>query len=149
LNFCHLLKLGIKEISVNYALGRHWPKEKIKKFLSQLDLIKHNFSPLLTRKIIRLNNIESRLEPAILNNEIMIDTDGKVYLLTDWFFENEVKNKIVALGKIRDFRNLNDIFISNFKTLYQMLKIYPQQEIRKIIFNNIEIGNVIKEYFEK
>lgn len=147
-NLGHLLRLRIREISVNYALGLNWPQKRIKKFLSQLDLIRRELSPFLTKKIIKLSNTESRLEPAILNNEIMIDTDGGVYLLTDWFFEKETKNKIKALGKLEEFRNFNDIFISNFQTLYRMLKIYPQSKIRKIIFNNIEIGNEIKKYFK-
>jgi radical SAM superfamily enzyme YgiQ (UPF0313 family) len=147
-NFNHLLKLGIREISINYALGLNWPKKKIKKFLSQLDLIKNRFSLFLTKKIIKLSNAESRLEPAILNDEIMIDTDGGVYLLTDWFFEKKARNGIRTLGKLKEFRNLNDIFISNFQTLYRLLQIYPQPKIRKTIFNNIEIGNTIKKYFK-
>jgi len=149
LNFCHLLKLGIRRICINYALGQYWTKEKIRQFLKQLNLIRQRFFVLINKKIIHLNNIENRIEPAVLSNEIMIDVDGEVYLLTDWLFEKKARNKISPMGKIKDFPSINDIPITKSNTLYRMIKIYPQKGIRKIIFNNIQIGNIINEYFKK
>lgn len=147
-NFYHLLKLGFTKIGINYALGLMWEKEERSEFFRQLDLVKKRFHPFIKKGMIKLSNLESRVEPAILNSEIMIDTDGKVHLLTDWLFERKMKNKAPSLGRVGDFKSLNDIFLSRFRVLNRLLEYSPSTQVRKVIFNNIEMGDLVKEYFK-
>lgn len=147
-NFYHLLRLGFMKIGINYALGLAWEKEERSEFFRQLDSIKERFYPFIEKGIIKLSNLQSRVEPAILNSEIMIDTDGKVHLLTDWLFERKMKKKVPSLGRVDDFKNLNGIFLSRFRVLHRLLEYCPSTEIRKIIFNNIEMGDSVREYFK-
>jgi hypothetical protein len=148
-NFYHLLKLGFRKIGINYALGLFWRQDSIREFFQQLDLIRSRFAPFIERGLIRLSNLESRVEPAILNSEIMVDADGEVHLLTDWLFEKESKKNLPCLGRIEDFKSLNGIFLSKFRVLHRLLECYSSRRIQKIIFNNIEMGNLVKEYFAK
>lgn len=148
-NFCHLLRLGFRQIGINYAFGSIWEKGKQEEFLRQLNLIKNNFYPYIERGIIKLSNLNSRIEPAILNNEIMVDVDGRVYYLTDWLFEKETKKAIPPVGQIDDFRNLNDILVTKFCALNRLFEHYPSPRIKSIIVNNIDMGNSVKEYFER
>ncbi|MDD5067161.1 MAG: cobalamin-dependent protein [bacterium] len=147
-NFSHLLQLGIREVSINYAMAWHWSRKKTGEFLSQLEYIRRKFSGLLKKGAVRLSNLESRTEPAILNNEIMVDTDGMVYLLTDWLFEKRTGKKVRPLGDVTAFQDLNQVPTGEFHALYRMLKIYQDPDIRKIIFNNLEIGNSVKDHFK-
>ncbi|MBC8358953.1 MAG: radical SAM protein [Candidatus Aminicenantes bacterium] len=147
-NFYHLLRLGFRKIGINYALGLPWGQGERREFFCQLDLIKARFRLFIEKGLIKLSNLESRVEPAILNSEIMIDTDGKVHFLTDWLFERKMKKKVPSLGQVDDFKNLNDIFLSRFRMLHRLLEYCPSTEIRKIIFNNIEMGDSVREHFK-
>ena len=146
-NFYHLLKLGFRKIGINYALGLPWKDNDRKEFFYQMDLIKKRFYPHIKRGIIKLNNLESRVEPAILNSEIMVDVNGDVHLLTDWLFESRTKIIAPPLGRIGRIDDINDIFLSRFKVLYGLLKYCPSSQVKKVIFNNIHMGSLVKEYF--
>jgi len=148
-NFYHILKLGFRRIGVNYALCSMWEEDARREFFRQFNLIRRTLHPYIKNGAIRLSNLESRVEPAILNSEIMINVDGKVHLLTDWLFEREVRKKAPPLGEIKDFKNINEIFLTRFRTLSRLFKYQASPEIKEVIFNNIEMGNLAKSYFEE
>lgn len=148
-NFYHLLKLGFRKIGINYALGLFWQIRERKSFFRQLDLIKKRFYPFLSKNMIKLGNLESRNEPAILNSEIMVNTDGRVYFLTDWLFERKLKKTIPPLGQVSSIKNINGIFLSRFRALRRLFTYYPSSEIKNIVLDNIDMGNETKSYFSK
>lgn len=147
-NFSHLLELGLRKIGINYSLCAFWPQAHIEIFLNQLQSIKDGYHDLIFQNDISLTNLNSRMEPAILNSEIMVDTDGKVYFLSDWLFEKQTRKKIKALGHINDFYNFNDIIFSNFLVLRRLIDNYPYEEIKNIILNNIYFGNLVDKFFK-
>jgi len=147
-NFYHLLKLGFRRIGINYALGLIWNEMMQKEFFGQLDLIKKKYRPFIDRGIIKLTNLASRNEPAILNSEIMVDVDGKTYFLTDLLFERDAGKKIIALGELGDLKSLNEIPLTKFRTLNRLFDCYTSCSTRQIIVNNIVTGNLVRDYFE-
>lgn len=147
-NFYHLLRLGFRNIGINYALGLSWEEDDRRQFFRQLDLIKARFRPAIEKGLLKLSNLESRVEPAILNSEIMVDTDGKVNFLTDWLFERKMVKKAPSLGQVNCFKNLNDIFLSRFRVLHRLLECSHSKKIKSTIFNNIDMGDSVKEYFK-
>ncbi|MFA5117068.1 MAG: radical SAM protein, partial [Candidatus Omnitrophota bacterium] len=147
-NFYHLLKLGFRNIGINYALGLSWNEKQRDELFRQLDMIRSRFYPHIKKGLIRLSNLESRVEPSILNSEIMVDVNGEVHLLTDWLFETQMKVRAPALGKIGGFRALDDIFLGRFRTLERLLKYCPSPRIKKAIFNNIDMGKAMEAYFK-
>ncbi len=146
-NFCHLLEAGFRQIGINYSLGTHWDRRDREEFFDQMEIIKKRLGNYIKKGVIKLGNLDSRLEPAILNGEIMVDTTGKVYLLSDWLFEKRVKEKAPSLGGLDTFDNLNDIFLSRYRSLSRLFEFYNSDSIQDVIINNIEMGNLTKEYF--
>jgi len=148
-NYIHLLRLGFRQVGINYALGWFWDEVSQKEFISQIESIRKKFYRFFQTKTLRLNNLESREEPAILNSEIMVDTDGKVYLLTDLLFEKYRGYNPFYLADLENLKSIDEVFISKFNVLYRILQFTPSSEMKKIIFNNIDMGEKIKEYFER
>jgi radical SAM superfamily enzyme YgiQ (UPF0313 family) len=148
-NFYHLLKLGFRNIGINYGLGLWWEEKERDEFFRQLDLVKGRFYPLVAGGLINLMNLGPRNEPAILNSEVMVDTDGEVHLLTDWLFETKMKTKAPSLGRVADLKDLNGMPLSRFRTLQRLLEYCPSPRTEKVILNNIEMGNAARAYFKE
>ncbi len=146
-NFFHLTRLGFKDIGINYAIGALWTEPLQRVFFEQLGLLKKKGKIYFEKGDLRLNNLGSRTEPAILNSEIMVDVDGQIRFLTDWLFEKDRKSEIPAQGKVGEARNLEDIFFSPAITLYRLLQYNRSPVIRDIIINNVEMGLSTKRYF--
>ena len=146
-NFENLLRLGFRQIGINYALGSIWRPGQRNVFFRQLDLVLGSFGPFIRKGAIRLSNLGSRAEPAILNSEIMADTDGSVHLLTDWLFERTCRVKTERLGWVRDMKIMNEIFISKFGALYRLFSQHKSKALRRLIVNNVEMGGLAKQYF--
>ena len=146
-NFEHLLKLGFRNLGINYALCSIWTDKKRKNFFRQLDLIWKKYNPYFKKGLVNLSNLGSRDEPAIINSEIMINGDGKVHFLTDWLFERGKQKKVPALGSVEDIKDINNVSMTPFMILDRLLA-YHTHEQRKIIINNIEMGNMAGKYFE-
>ncbi|MFA5118078.1 MAG: radical SAM protein [Candidatus Omnitrophota bacterium] len=147
-NFYHLLTLGIRNIGINYSLGTSWDKGARSIFFRELRVIEKKAGRYIKKGIVQLSNKGPRLEPAILNAEIMVDCDGKIYFLTDLLFENRTTRAIPPVTTIRDCRDINDIAMSRFLALYHLLSYYQDEQINKVILNNITMGRLTGEYFK-
>jgi sulfatase maturation enzyme AslB (radical SAM superfamily)/radical SAM superfamily enzyme YgiQ (UPF0313 family) len=143
-NFSHIIDLGAGRVGINYALGLYWSDGEVKEFTHQLDLIRRKFSKQLGQKKLFLNNLDHRNEPAILNGELLVNPDGTYNFLSDWFFAKESGKKIPPLGHLALARNINDIFMTKFHLLRRLFK-WRGGAFRKIIMNNIEMGEKIKK----
>lgn len=146
-NFCHVVQLGVRNIGINYALCSFWSKPQRVEFFRQLGLIKKNFGRHIAKGILNLGNLGMRDEPAVLNSEIMVNCDGRIYFLTDWLFEKQKKKNVPSLGEMKDFVSIDDIFMSKFRILSRLFEYHSARQ-RGIILNNIEMGYIIKRYFE-
>jgi len=148
-NFCHLLKLGFRQIGINYALCTYWDERSSKELLRQLDLIRRRFFLHIKCGKVRLSNLESRLEPAILNCEIMVDVDGRLFFLTDGLFEQKRRKSIPALGRIQDIKSLDEIFITRFRIAQRLLEYNPSPKTKGLIVNNIAMGELVGKFFKE
>jgi sulfatase maturation enzyme AslB (radical SAM superfamily) len=148
-NFYHLLTLGIRNIGINYSLGTFWDKDAQKIFFRELGIIEKKAGRYIKKGIVRLSNKGPRIEPAVLNAEIMVDCDGKVYFLTDLLFENKAKRAVPPLTTVNDCSHIDDIVISRFLILYHLFNYYPDEQIKKVIINNIAMGRLTGDYFKK
>lgn len=148
-NFCHLLRLGFRNIGINYALCDYWNQKDKNIFLNQLNLIKIKFGSYLKKNLISLFNFQTREEPTILNSEIMVDTDGSLHLSTDWLFGKKKSKFLPALGNILTARNFNHIFMTKFHILKRLLDHHKDSTTRKIIINNIEMGNCVQNFLNQ
>jgi len=146
-NFTHLLKLGFCNVGINYALCSFWQDKPRNEFFRQTDKIIKEFSPYLKSGKIKLSNLGSRSEPAVLNNEIMVNSDGGVYFLSDWLFEKSGNTHILPLGKVGKFKKISELSFAKPLQLLRMLD-YHNFHQRKVIFNNIEMGMVADHYFK-
>jgi len=146
-NFNHLLKLGFSNIGINYALCSLWQDKPQGEFFRQTDKIINEFAPYLKSGKIKLSNLGSRSEPAVLNNEIMVNSDGKVYCLSDWLFEKSGHTNILPLGKVGGFKSISELSFAKPLQLLRMLDGHNLYQ-RKIIFNNIEMGMIADNYFK-
>jgi len=146
-NFYHLLRLGIRNIGINYALCSYWRPTDVKSFITQCELIFEEIRPFLKNARLRLTNLGSRDEPAILNSEVMVDTDGTVHLLTDWLFEKIDATKVPPLGSLGGLKALKEIQFTKTQTLIRMLRFAPRH--KDIIFNNVETGYRVSEALHK
>ncbi len=146
-NFRHLLKLGFRNIGINYALCSFWKEAPRRDFFRQTDKIIKNLFPYIKSGNIRLSNFGSRSEPAVLNNEVLVNCDGKVHFLTDWLFEKTTGSRIPALGRIDDFGSLNEVTLPKSLNLLRMMDYHNQRQ-REIILNNIEMGIIADNFFK-
>ncbi|MFA6217194.1 MAG: radical SAM protein [Candidatus Omnitrophota bacterium] len=148
-NFYHLLTLGIRNIGINYSLGTIWDEASRKIFFRELDIIQKKAGRFIKKGIVRLSNGGSRVEPAVLNAEIMVDCDGSIYFLTDLLFENKTKSRLPPVTTIAACRDINDIVISKFLILYHLLNYYQDTHSKEVILNNITMGKLTGAYFKK
>lgn len=148
-NITHLIKLGIREIGINYALGSSWDEQSQREFFRQLSLVYKSYFLPIREGQLRLNNLFSRSEPAMLNTEIMVDCDGRIFLLTDALFENRVKKTITAISQLDKLTKLSDIFVTRFIVLKRLLDQHRTLKLRSVIFNNIEMGQRVGKLFQK
>ncbi|HAJ56635.1 MAG TPA: hypothetical protein DCL35_02570 [Candidatus Omnitrophica bacterium] len=146
-NFTHLIELGFRDIGINYALGADWTSASRSIFFKQLDRIRSAYFSCPQACRVRLNNLGSRLEPAILNTEIMADTDGSLHLLTDWLFEKDGGRAAPRLSNVRVAGDFDDFYFSNAAILHRLLR-YNTPRVKNIILNNIRMGYETGAYFK-
>lgn len=147
-NLCHLIELGFTDIGVNYALGSIWTTPVRHEFFRQLEMLKMAGATQIAEGRLRLNNLRTRNEPAILNSEVMVDVSGKVRFLTDCLFEKDNTARIPIQGMVSDITSFDEIFISPAIVLHRLLKYNNTPKKRRVIFNNIEMGSYAKQYFD-
>jgi sulfatase maturation enzyme AslB (radical SAM superfamily) len=144
-NFIHLVDLGFRNIHINYAFGTYWDKESLDKFFAMLDRIKARYGKEISSGKIKLGNMTTRKEPAMLNSEIMVDTDGSIHLLSEWVFERFVsRDENLSISHINKINSFSDIVFTDFISHYTLSKRYTRENprLRRIVLNNIEVGHV-------
>jgi sulfatase maturation enzyme AslB (radical SAM superfamily) len=152
-NFNHLIKLGFSNIEINYAIGKYWCREKRQVFREQFKKINdQHYQHLAKRKLI-WGNIRGRLEPAILNAELMVDVDGSIHLLSEFQFDQDLATAGAPFnfGDISQIKDISQLYYNRFYNYYTINKMYAQnnKELRKIIHNNIIMGVEVKKLIKK
>jgi sulfatase maturation enzyme AslB (radical SAM superfamily) len=148
-NFSHLIHLGFRDVSINYALCSYWSRNSFLELIFQLERIKRVWMPYIKKGVIRLGNLQSRQEPAIFNTELLVDVDGQIRFLTDELFQNSRTKQIPSLGLIEKFKKLDEIPFTKIKSVERLFYYNRKKKIIRIILNNIEIGEALGKYFDE
>ncbi len=151
-NFRHIRSFGFSNIHINYAFGVEWEEEELEVFFSELERIRKEYSEELSSGRIHLGNLETRVEPAIINSELMVDWDGSIHLMTEWIFENsKVNDRDLNVGHISRIGSFSDLYFDDFMSYWVLSKKYTRENVgmKKIILNNMDVGRRCKELFSR
>lgn len=141
-NFLSLVKSGFEKLQINYALGVFWDQPAIRALFSQtakiIEFIREN------KGVEFINLGPVRREPVVLNAELTVDCDAKIYLESGICLEEDfaaMKNKFKVADAYRA-KDINFLTTSQFQNFYNLSKVYGQVNplFRKIIVNNIILG---------
>lgn len=151
-NFEHLLSLGISTVDINYALGAIWDNKSIARFFKELGMLCVDHSGSLKSGKLELGNLGRRSEPALLNTEIMIDTDGSIHSMSEWLFESAAASRRppFPMGDVFRLNSLDSICLGRFHSYYTLMKMYGHiPKIRRVVLNNVNMGVLTSRFLEK
>jgi sulfatase maturation enzyme AslB (radical SAM superfamily) len=151
-NFRHIRSFGFTNIHINYAFGVEWEEEELEMLFSELERIRKEYSEDLLSGRIHLGNLETRVEPAIINSELMVEWDGSIHLMTEWIFENsKVNDRDLNVGHIANIESFSDLYFDGFMSYWVLSKKYTRENagMKKIILNNMDVGRRCAEFFSR
>lgn len=150
-NFEHLLDLGARSIDISYAIGGVWSPEDADAFFAQVrTVLERHAGPIASGEIV-LGNAAKRVEPTLLNSELMVDTDGSLHQMSEWMFETTAPTGPAPfpLGRVEDARDMNALSWSRFRAHYTLLRMHGgDPAVRAAVLNNIEFGLRAGRFFE-
>ncbi len=141
--FAHAMEIGVRSIDVNYAIGREWTPSAAESFGGALREIVHTWRPQLLDRTLELGNLSSRVEPAVLNAEWMVDVDGSLHLMTEWALESSRPLPAVAgRGRVQDVRCWDQLYAGRFHGYLALLQAYSWRDeaLRRVLHNNVGMG---------
>jgi sulfatase maturation enzyme AslB (radical SAM superfamily) len=145
--FQHALDLGVRSIDVNYAIGRRWDDASLGAYLDALEDIVEDHAERLRSAEIELGNLTSRVEPAVLNAEWMVETDGSVHLMTEWALESRRPEgaEDLSFGNVRALGSWDDLYAGRFHAYHALLRTYAWRsgEMRSVLHNNVYAGRIV------
>ena len=140
-------------MQINYSLGFYWDPAEINELLKQLGRIMSFMKENKELGIELINLQRTRKEPVVLNAELTVDCDGTIYRESGICLEEDflkMKNSFKVAG-ISGVRDINTCSTTRFSNLYHLVRVYAEKypEFRKIIINNIELGNFVNKFLKK
>ncbi|MCD4761503.1 radical SAM protein, partial [bacterium] len=150
-SFHHVIEVGFNKIEVNYAIGSFWKEDASHEFFKQMDKIISCYEKKLISGEIEFGNMKKRDEPAAVNSAFLIDTDGSIRPLNEFLYK--VEKTAATPYKIKtvfDYDSFDDLYMNKFTVYYSLVKMFGDKDenIRKILNNNIEMGIKAKKYFK-
>ncbi len=147
-NFLSLVNTGFEKLQINYALGVFWDKKAGGILFSQTARIAEFVKKHKNIEFINLSTM--RREPVVLNAELTVDCDGKIYLESGICLEEDfaaMKDKFMV-ADIDTAGDINFLSTSPFHNFYNLSQVYGQANplFRKIIINNIILGKKYSEF---
>jgi uncharacterized Fe-S cluster-containing radical SAM superfamily protein len=150
-NFEHVLSTGVRNVDINYSIGRFWTRPALRTFLSQIAAILERHRGLIDSGRLCIGNLDRRVEPSILNAEWIVDTDGSIHMMTEWVFQTtfEDDGRTPLFGNVLDGTPWGEMYADRFQAYLTLLECagWRDAKLRKIIHNNIEVGRRVKEFF--
>jgi len=149
-NFDHLLHLGARRVDISYAIGGLWSREDEAVFFAQLETILKRHRAALASGKIYLGNARKRVEPTILNSELMVDVDGGLHQMSEWMFETTpaAGTAPFPLGTVHDAPDINALTWSRFRSYYTLVRLHDgRPKVRAALLNNIAFGLRVGKFF--
>jgi sulfatase maturation enzyme AslB (radical SAM superfamily) len=142
-SICFLRTHAVERIQLCYQTGIRWLKDEKDRLINELAKIR-----ALPASSSFLMNFTNHCEPTMLSQEILVDTDGKMYFDAAIFMEK-------TFPELRKYYFLGDVFQeqhidSFFKTKYSLYKIFNKAcslKQRDILDNNIDLGITLDDFF--
>lgn len=142
-NLDFLKSIKVKKVQLCYQCGIIWPEEKTQVLIEELKKFSNKYSGSDF-----LMNFTNNCEPTMLSQEVLVDTDGKVYFDAAIFMEKvfpRLKNSyfVNEIDKIECI----DYFYRTKKELYQKFENACVGHQKDILSNNINLGLKLDSFF--
>jgi len=149
-NFEHLLDIGVRSVDLSYAIGAVWSAADEAVFFAQVERLLTRHARALESGEIRLGNASQRVEPTILNSELMVDPDGSLHQMTEWMFETTPATMPAPfpVGTLDSVKDINALRWSRFHAYYTLVRMYEgNAKVQAAILNNISFGLRVGKFF--
>ncbi len=143
-NLAFLKNLKIKKVQLCYRCGIYWTKVKREKLVSEINNFFRKYKDNLF-----LMNFRNSCEPTMLSQEIIVDTDEKLYFDGAIFMENKFPDlrKHYLLGRLEEITNIDALYNSKSELYLRFKRACSNKEERKIFSNNINLGLKLDNFF--
>jgi uncharacterized Fe-S cluster-containing radical SAM superfamily protein len=152
-SFDHVVSTGVGSVDINYAIGSLWTRGALDVFLDEIEGLLGRHGDAIASGRLALGNLGRRVEPAILNAERMVDTDGTLHLMTEWAFQTSFPEGggTPSFGSVMDPGGLAGIIADRFHAYLTLLENagWRDAATRRIVHNNIEVGRRVGEWFSR
>jgi sulfatase maturation enzyme AslB (radical SAM superfamily) len=134
-----LAALGHRRIQLNYALGRRWTEENQILLRASLERAAESARGLGVEFV---NATARRREPVVLNSELTVDCDGRVFRETGICLEEDFQDMKARFG-VTDARTaglFESYGTTPFDNLALLASAYGRGPLREILLSNLELG---------
>lgn len=149
-SFEHALEIGVRSVDINYAIGREWDPAALGTFLGVLEAVARDHATALADGTLTLGNLSSKVEPAVLNAEWMVDTDGSLHLMTEWALESRRPpgEPDHSWGTVTEPRAWDELYAGRFHAYLTLLQAYSWRDgrLRRVLHDNIRAGRSVARH---
>ena len=140
-----LLKLGVKDLQLSYAIGFSYSHNDLKNFKKALIQV----WPQVVKYKARIRNFSNNSEPVLLSPQLNISCRGDIYVGCAFVLEERLPflNKLFYAGCLDKTRSLSEIERSRCHQKALLLK--HRHELSETVFNNINFGLALRSIFTK
>lgn len=149
-NFEHLFDIGVRRVDLSYAIGGVWSAEDEAVYFEQVSRVLARHARALDSGEIQLGNARQRIEPTVLNSELMVDPDGSLHQMSEWMFETTPASAAAPfpVGTLDTVKDINALRWSRFHSYYTLATMYEGNEkVRAALLNNISFGLRVGKFF--
>ncbi|MDD5067862.1 MAG: radical SAM protein [bacterium] len=143
-NLLFFKETGLRKIQICHQVTDPWPGEKMEKYLEELEKVRND--PALAAMIMNFSN---QSEPQFLSNEIIADTDGKVYYDAALFLEKAYPEfrKACHTGHVDSLKDIDALYRDK-NEIYSLFRENALPRGRKIFLNNIRLGRKLAHFYD-
>ncbi|MFH2009441.1 MAG: radical SAM protein [bacterium] len=148
-NLDHVLSLGFRNISINYAIGYLWPDELIAEYVDVLVDFVERYDMLDSAEGgdagagFFLKNLLHKTEPTVLNSELMLDCDGSLHLLSEWQFRERHRRRPPPFRyALEELTSIDEVFFTRAQVYHLLYEVYraEDRELLRIIHSSVHMG---------
>lgn len=141
----HVLALGFRNVSLNYAVGYHWEPELVARYVELLvELVeRYDMADKGEDAAFFIKNLLYKSEPTVLSSELMVDTDGSLHLLSEWQFKQAFRLNPCSLRySLDELSSIDDVYFTKAQVYHLLYEIYrsPDGGTLRLVHNNVETG---------
>lgn len=134
---------AVTKLQLCYRTGIRWLAKDKNRLVDQLSKIR-----ALRGSSSLLMNFTNRCEPTMLSQEVLVDTDGKMYFDAAVFLEKPFPRlrEEYCLGSVFHINHIDELFKTKF-ALYTMFARACSARQKHILDNNIDLGITLDDFF--